>query len=152
MRVLFFMKDAARTGADIALLNYLSYGIEKGMEAAVTCRQNRGLLESLPAEVTVLLDFPVERPGLLARTRKRLWRDAPEAQPINPADRFILAAHNQFKPDVWYVNTILQPEVLRLAKAQGAPCILHSHELEQMLLFCSESDVKELISIPELVI
>ncbi len=146
------MKDAARTGADIALLNYLSYGVGKGMEAAVTCRQDRGLLESLPAAVSVLMNFPVEQPGLLARTWKRVWREAPEKDPIDSGDRFILAAHKQFKPDIWYINTILQPEVLRLAKAQGIPCILHSHELEHMLLFCSEDDVKELLSIPALVI
>ena len=60
--------------------------------------------------------------------------------------------HERARPDAWYINTIIQPNVLALARDLGIPCILHSHEFEFALSFLKPRDIEDLISYPKLII
>ena len=65
---------------------------------------------------------------------------------------FLTMVHNKFKPDIWYVNTIIQPDVLRQAKKMNFPCVVHTHELEQMLVKHTGDELQTLVRYPQLVI
>lgn len=144
MRILFFMPNGSRTGSTQALCNLIGYAAGKGWEMAVACRTGGELLEQLPSSVPV---FVQEKWGAARRTYARLAGRA-----RGDSDWFVTMVNAEFKPDVWYVNTIVMPEVIKQAKGQGMPCILHSHEMEHMLSYLSEDDALSLATYPELII
>ncbi len=61
-------------------------------------------------------------------------------------------AHKKFKSDIWYINTILQKETLQYAYKHQISCVVHAHELEQMLVILNAHDVKLLVDYPQLII
>ncbi len=67
-------------------------------------------------------------------------------------DGIIWTIHKRFRPDAWYVNSIVQPNVVTLARRLRIPCILHTHELESMLLPLKPADIDCLIGYPKLII
>ncbi len=48
-----------------------------------------------------------------------------------PHIRDLKRAHDAFKPDLWYINTIAMTEYAQLAIELGQPYVLHVHELPQ---------------------
>ncbi|WP_266366900.1 glycosyltransferase family 4 protein [Tellurirhabdus rosea] len=46
-------------------------------------------------------------------------------------EKELLKAHEEFKPDMWYINTIVMPEYAQLAIKLGVPYAVHVHELPQ---------------------
>ncbi len=64
----------------------------------------------------------------------------------------IRRAHNSMRPDAWYLNTIVQPNVLALAQTLQVPCILHSHEFEFALSILKPKDVEQMVQYPKLII
>jgi L-malate glycosyltransferase len=65
---------------------------------------------------------------------------------------FIDKIYKQLKPDYFYINTITLTNILEFASINKIPCILHSHELEQMLIYLSDTDIDRLITYPKLII
>ena len=147
MRFLFFMRDASRTGSEVALANLLRHAAGKGIEMAVVCQERGEMLGQLPPGVPV---FAFER-RLLDGVRVRAARHLRRGLNI-PEDRFVMAAHHKFRPDVWYVNSVLQSKVLGLAKRHRVPCVLHTHELEHMLFTWGEDELRDLINYPKLLV
>jgi glycosyltransferase involved in cell wall biosynthesis len=67
-------------------------------------------------------------------------------------DSIIRLIHLRVRPDVWYVNTIVQPRLLALARKLRVPCILHSREHEHMFGLLTPEDVEVMITYPKLII
>ena len=139
------MPLAARTGSEVALWNLIRYATASGWQAGVVSREEGDLLKELPPEVPVFVYY---RLNLLRRTlfsaRRRLGGQAD--------DRFLKAVNERFKPDIWYVNTILQPDVVIQSARRQIPCVLHTHELEQILERVQETELNALIQTPRLVV
>jgi len=138
------MPNGSRTGSTQALCNLIGYAAGKGWEMAVACRTGGELLEQLPSSVPV---FVQEKWGTARRTYARI-----AGRVLGDSDWFVTMVNAEFKPDVWYVNTIVLPEIVKQAEGQSMPCILHSHEMEQMLSYLSENDAARLAAYPELII
>lgn len=143
MRILFFTPFATRTGSEVALFNLLSCGIDAGFQIGVACNHSGELLKQLPSAVPVFIN---DNQQLIRRAynrvQDRLGGDA----------GFALRAHRAFKPDLWYINTIVLKDYIRDAQRHNIPCVVHSHEREQMLTSYSEEEVKTLVQYPQLVI
>ena len=77
---------------------------------------------------------------------RKQWSSVP------PNERFILAAHYKIRPDVWYVNTVMQPDVIKWAKRERIPCILHTHELAHMLHSLNKEEMSECVNYPSLIL
>jgi len=60
--------------------------------------------------------------------------------------------HKRFRPDVWYINTIGQPNLVALAREIGVPCIIHTHESESGLYLLKPHELEDMISYPKLII
>ena len=65
---------------------------------------------------------------------------------------FLEYVHRRTKSDVWYINTIIQPHIIDYAKKHNIACIVHSHELEQMLVTLTLENIHQLVSYPKLII
>lgn len=148
MRILCFTPLAGRTGSELVLDNILRYADRDKVNLAVACRQEGEMLSALPADVPgFVYSYPPER-SLPTKVRDVLhYRVGGDT-----GNRLIKEIHEKFKPDLWYVNTIMQPEVVRQARDYGVPCAVHSHELEQMFVHLSETDIQILIDYPKLLI
>jgi glycosyltransferase involved in cell wall biosynthesis len=144
MRILFFLPLGARSGSEVALYNLICYAAGKGWDVGVACRVRGELLDQLPASVPVFIhetSSPLRR-GYAAVSRRLLGE----------TDGFPAQAHARFKPDVWYVNTITQPWIVKQAETKKIPCVLHTHELEQVLGQLTENDVSAMVNYPRLVV
>ncbi|HYN85818.1 MAG TPA: glycosyltransferase [Pyrinomonadaceae bacterium] len=146
MRILFFMPLAIRTGSEVALFNLITYAARSGRwQLGVVCPQEGELLRELPEQVRV---FVYKRWGAL----RKVYAGARRRLGGGGENQFFAAAHAEFRPDLWYVNTVVQTEVLRQAERRGVACVLHTHELEQMLDRLPERDADLLVRAPRLVV
>ena len=60
--------------------------------------------------------------------------------------------HSKTNADIWYINTIVNTRALEFAEKMNIKCIVHCHEMEQMLSYLSSTDVERLINYPEYII
>jgi glycosyltransferase involved in cell wall biosynthesis len=144
MRIAFFIKRASRTGSEIALCNLIWYAVNNGVEACVACREGGELLNQLPPNIPV---YVYGEWGWAKRTYAGVSRRA-----RGDGNGFTSFVQSKFAPDVWYVNTIIQPDCVSEAKNKGLKCVLHSHELEHMLNHMAQADAATLVSYPQLIL
>lgn len=148
-KILFFFPFGQRTGSEMSLYNLICHAELPDVAMAVTSKTDGELLRALPARIS---NFPQKIEAgnnRLIKATKRLLRRPRQAQ---NRKQILLSIHEQYQPDIWYINTIVQPEILRLARAHNIPCIVHAHELEQMLVQLTERDTLDLIEYPKLII
>lgn len=144
MRMLFFSPYGARNGAEMVLYNIIRHADRERYEMAVACGEDGELFKALPADVrrfSVMSSLPVKA---YHRAHAKLLPDM-----SNPV---LTMLHRRFKPDVWYINTLVRPYVLRHAVRNRIPCIMHSHELEMAFPFMSKQQMSDIIDYPQLII
>lgn len=144
MRIAFFIKRASRTGSEIALCNLISYAVRNGIDACVACREGGELISQLPPAVPV---FVYREWGPVKRTYAGLSRRL-----RGDGNGFTSFVDSRFAPDVWHVNTIIQPECVLEAKRKNAKCVVYSHELEHILSDLSEPEARVIVSYPQLIL
>lgn len=57
-------------------------------------------------------------------------------------EKTLIGIHEHFKPDLWYLNTIIMPEVATIAEKHNIPFAVHFHELQTQYNLVSESDLE----------
>lgn len=148
MRLLFFSPFCGRTGSELALYHLIRAADSTKIEKAVACGAGGGLSKTFPKGVPVYrywhaLSFADQA------FKKDTWGLWFANRVFNGHIRLI---HNRVRPDAWYINTIVQPKVLALARELNVPCILHTHEFELALSLLKPEDVETMISYPKLII
>jgi L-malate glycosyltransferase len=115
---------------------------------AVACGARGGLSNTFPADVRVfnywhalsLADRAFQGRTFILWIANRVL------------EGIIWVIHKRFRPDAWYINSIVQPNVVALARRLGVPCILHTHELESMLPPLCPADLDCILHYPKLII
>jgi glycosyltransferase involved in cell wall biosynthesis len=118
-RILFFTKDLNRTGAEIILFNIVESLDRSKFDIGVVVMQPGGeLVSHLPKDVTL---FCLESTfNLFDKIRFHLGEDVM----LNRLKRI----ENEFKSDIWYINTIINAVVLKYSNHFRALKFLHIHE------------------------
>lgn len=147
MRILFFMNTGGLTGSEVALHNFIWHAALSGWEMAVACEFDGELLGRMPPGVQTFV-YGYRTPSLGRRLYSRARRALPGAGEVTPVE----AIHRQFRPDAWYVNTCSRAELVRQAERIGVPCVMHTHELAQVLWNVPEPDVRLMVEYPALVV
>lgn len=147
MRILFFMLTAGRTGSEVALHNYIWHAAGRGWEMGVACEAEGELFRRMPPGVPTFT-YGHGTLGAARRVYEGVRRTVSKGEDILS----VAAIHRRFKPDAWYVNTCIQPQLVAQAKRNGIPCVLHTHEMEQMLGRVSEADARLMVESPALVV
>jgi glycosyltransferase involved in cell wall biosynthesis len=147
MRILFFMGTGARTGSELALYNYIRHAAACGWELAVACEGEGELLGEMPAGAPTFV-YGYGAQGLGRRAYEGLRRSVSKVEDLLS----VSAIHRKFRPDAWYVNTCIQPRLVAQARRNRIPCVLHTHELEQMLGRVTEAEARLLVEYPLLVV
>lgn len=147
-KILFFTPSCHRTGSEIVLYNLISNIDKSKFKAVGVVTYPKGELLSQFEPDIFTIDFEHSYPQILPL----LERLKIKAFKQDFYQQFLTKIHKKLKPDIWYINTIIRSEVLYAAKLLDIPCIVHSHELEQMLTNLSADYIELLISYPKLII
>lgn len=118
-RILFFTPFASRTGSEVMLLYILRHFDRQKFEAGLVSFREGELLNELPPDVPYFV-----APGKYTVTQKishHLGR--------NPTRLFMQQMLRDFRADVWYINTMMLPDVISYAHEFNVKIITHIHEL-----------------------
>jgi glycosyltransferase involved in cell wall biosynthesis len=118
-RILFFTKDLNRTGAEIILFNIAESLDRSKFDIGIVLMQQGGeLVPNLPEDVNL---FYLESTfTLFDKIRFHLGEDVM----LNRLKKI----ENEFKSDIWYINTITNSGVLKYSNHFSAYKFLHVHE------------------------
>lgn len=141
-KITFFTPSFTSTGSEIVLCNMLN-SLSPTISAKLVSYYSGGTLwNKLTNKYSknYLYHFNPQN-GIFARIFHRL-------------EKFFLVRKKltQYTNSVWYINTIVLPELLEFATANGIRTIVHSHEMEHMFNLLSTQQLKQLLQYPELII
>jgi L-malate glycosyltransferase len=148
MKVLFFTQNLARTGSEMVLYNIIRNADRGEFRLAVAAGDEGELMSRLPPDIPRSLYSLTDTPSLLRRAGRRAAR----ALRGRAADEWLANFARGYEGYIWYINSIVQPDVLRQARKFGVECVVHSHEMEHMLWHLQEEDVRSVVIYPRLII
>lgn len=162
IKILFITPTAKQTGSEIVLYNLLSNLNRQDFQAVgLVSKLNGVLLDRLSNNIDIptysfesylkRFSFLINQVGL-GLLRKKNFITFHSNIKKYLFHSFLQHIHNLLEPDYWYINTLVIPEALEYACLHNIPCIVHSHELEQMLVHLSDQDIERLINYPKLII
>lgn len=126
-KLLFFTPSGGTSGSELLLWQMIQTLDTEQYQVAVYCEQVGELKNKLPKNVPFYTN-PFNATGL-----KRLWLKGKNLLTKNVYEGYILQIHNQFKPDYWYINTVMMAHVAEIAQKQGVKTISHFHELPHII-------------------
>lgn len=125
MRVLFITPSGGLTGSEMLLWYLLQQLSARGHDVAFFSMQ-RGKLYEQVDEVSFQAVFYNQKRGFIDDFYAGIYKKAFSKL---PAEEALLRFHRQFKPDLWYLNTITMPHTAGLAQSVNIPYVVHFHEL-----------------------
>jgi glycosyltransferase involved in cell wall biosynthesis len=142
-RILFFTPFSKRNGAEMMLWYLMKYANKQDFEFAVYSLHAGELLSELPDNIPYFT--PPKSTNDNSLKRRIINRLS-----LNPTreltlEEHIQVAHNEFRPDIWYINTILCSQVTRLAIKLQVPYAIHLHELLFLYQHILYDDMKDAI-------
>jgi glycosyltransferase involved in cell wall biosynthesis len=133
----------------MAIYNLICNADRREMKTAVAVGAEGELVGLLPPDVPRSNYNAVRTPSRSERFRSRLLGRFSRDASGNGWLADLARDHDGY---IWYINTICQPQVLRQARKFGVRCVLHSHELEQMLVNLEEWEIDDIVEYPQLII
>lgn len=118
-RILFFTPFASRTGSEVMLLYILRHFDRQKFEAGLVSFEHGELINELPSDVPYFI-----APGKYSLSQKISYHLG-----RHPTRRFMQRMARDFQADIWYVNTMMLPDVVTYAHSFNIKIITHIHEL-----------------------
>jgi glycosyltransferase involved in cell wall biosynthesis len=124
MRILFFTPYGGISGSETMLFHLLSSIDREAFEVALFSRERGRLMAELAPTIPChTFDDSLNR-------LEQFWERMKGRPRFRPSyDHFIIELHKKFRPDLWYINTLIMPEAARLAIQLNVPYVAHAHEL-----------------------
>ncbi len=141
-RILFFIPYATRTGSEMMIYYILKYLDRSKFEAGLVSFVHGELLNDIPKDIPIFY-----APGKFTLKDKIAFHLG-----FHPTSLALKKISRQFNADLWYVNTVMLPEVVTMAKELKIPIISHVHELSAMYSQVSTRDFKTIIQQSDLII
>ncbi|MBU1821129.1 MAG: group 1 glycosyl transferase, partial [Bacteroidetes bacterium] len=135
IKILFFTPYATRTGSEMMLLYILKNLNREHFQAGLVSFAPGELLSEVPADIPVFIG-----PGKYTLLEKVSYHLG-----FHPMERFLNKVSREFGADVWYVNTVMLPDIVKGALKHSVPVISHIHELSHMLTFVEVEDYKRIM-------
>jgi glycosyltransferase involved in cell wall biosynthesis len=139
--ITFFTPTLQKTGSELVLFNLLNY-LPDHFNATVVSKYQGDLYYVLPVKINKDYIFKFQYPTtLIYKLYYKLFKA-----------RILKTKLNKYKNSVWYINTIVLPDIIEFAVKNNIRVIVHVHELQQMYTVLSQEQLKQLISYPILII
>ena len=160
IKILFFTPTSAYTGSEIVLYNIINNINDSRIKPLSWISKFNGeLIDKLHKNIKcITFEKQLKNPCFLLNfILSLMFNPCAHIKSLNALKAvffksFLSYIHGSIKADVWYINTILQQDVLEYAYLNQIPCVVHVHELEQMLLGLTDQQVEILIHYPRLII
>lgn len=139
--ITFFTPTLQKTGSELVLFNLLNY-LPDHFNATVVSKYQGDLYYVLPKKINKDYIFKFQYPTtLIYKLYYKLFKA-----------RILKTKLNKYKNSVWYINTIVLPDIIEFAVKNNIRVIVHVHELQQMYTVLLPEQLKQLISYPKLII
>jgi glycosyltransferase involved in cell wall biosynthesis len=148
MKVLFFTQNLARTGSEVALYNIICNADRRQIKMAVAVGEAGELTKCLPPDVPWSSYLHNDSPSFVQKLSRRVKDKFSPKEP----EEWLADFARDYEGYIWYINSIVQPYILRQARKFGVRCVVHSHEMEHMFWNLTEEEVRDIVDYPELVI
>jgi glycosyltransferase involved in cell wall biosynthesis len=147
MEILFFTPYGGLSGSEM-MLSYLLHQLNKdGYRVSLFSREPGELLTKM-SDVIPVYTFGPSR----TRWERLLERTSGRPRGTDSSEHFITRLHERSRPDVWYINTLVMPEVARLAIKLNIPYILHVHEMPMVYGTLGKAELQDELAGASLVI
>lgn len=125
MKILFITPHGGYTGSEMLIWQLLQELTRRDKQVAWFAR-NQGTLQNHVADVSFPAFFYPQKHSFVNSIYEGIYLKVNQKLPVN---RALLQYHKQQKPDLWYLNTGVMPDVAALAQQVGIPYVVHMHEL-----------------------
>lgn len=123
MKILFCTPFGGRSGSELLLWHTLKAFDRNKIQAALYCESASELANELPSDVPYFTN-PFQQSGT-----KGKWAKLKNALGGKVYEAYFAELHHQFKPDYWYLNTVMMAHLAPIIKGFGGKFIAHFHEL-----------------------
>jgi L-malate glycosyltransferase len=125
MKILFITPHGGYTGSEM-LIWQLMQELTHRQQPVSWFSRSPGSLQQHAAEVSFPTYFYPRPLSFLNSVYDGVYRKTVGTLPVN---RTLLRYHQRVKPDLWYLNTAVMPDVAALARRENIPYVVHFHEL-----------------------
>lgn len=123
-RLLFITQDLARTGSEMVLW-YLLNNLNKDQYSIyVLCMKKGELFDLLPDHIEKEVFYRSS-----SKWYKKVFRGILKALGRNPVATQVDRIMRHFKADIWYINTVVIPDVFEISRNYPVKVVTHIHEL-----------------------
>ena len=141
IKILFFTPFAGYTGSEVSLTNLMKQLDTKKFEIRLYAMNKGELLDTLPAQITTYYYKGIG--GLTKRFINKLTRVFTKNGEL---EKDVMNIHNEFKPDIWYLNTLLLDNIASIAQKNRIKYAVHFHELLKQYNYISADKMQEMLS------
>lgn len=155
MKILIFTPYAKPNGAEKMLWYLLQNADRSKFRFHVYTYTEGSLLKELPIDVGYTLPYkpkpvknnPVKKKWLQIKNKFIYWKTGkyPAVVPPYNTKRHIIELHEQFKPDLWYINTIHMGPIAELATQHQIPFVVHFHDMLYLYTYISYKHLDTII-------
>lgn len=140
-KILFITQDLGRTGSEMVLWHLLQHLDPDKYEMHVFCLKPGSLYNTLPGYIGK---------GVMYQNGHDVWKRAfrriLKKFKVNALNYQLSYIQKRFKADVWFINTIVIPEVYEVAKMHEVKIATYIHELLYAFSFISAASMQKVIS------
>jgi glycosyltransferase involved in cell wall biosynthesis len=141
-KILFFTPYATRTGSEMMLLYVIKNIDRTRFDIGIASFANGELLKEFPEDVPVFI---------IPRNFNTLEKISFHLG-VNPINRTLRKLAKNFGADLWYVNTMMLPETVTVAKEFSIKIFTHFHELPLTYAYMDRADMENIITGSDLLI
>jgi len=156
IKILFFTSTSAYTGSEIVLYNIINNINDSRIKPiAWISKLNGELIDKITNKIQcITIDKYFKKPFFLLYLLLEFFLNIKSLNALKTIffKSLLSYIYKSINADIWYINTISQPEVLEYAYLNKIPCVVHFHELEQMLIALNDQEINILINYPKLII
>jgi glycosyltransferase involved in cell wall biosynthesis len=141
LNITFFTPTLQKTGSEMVLFNLLKY-LPNNFNATIVTIYKGILYDDIPNKINKDFIFKFQNPSnILFKIYYKIFRK-----------RILQKKLELYKDSVWYINTIVLPDIIDFAVQNKIKIIVHVHELAQMYKILSSSQLEQLINYPKMII
>ncbi|HXP48340.1 MAG TPA: hypothetical protein VN922_00215, partial [Bacteroidia bacterium] len=140
IKILFFTPFAGYTGSEVMLFNMLrAIDLDK-FEINLYALNKGELLDKLPSQIRTYYYKGIG--GIGRRIQNKIMHLFSGSSRL---ERSVMQIHNNFKPDIWYLNTILLDGIADIANKHKIKYAVHFHELLRQYNYVSADKMQKMV-------
>src|SRR5690606_34047417 len=139
-KILFITNTFGRSGSEMLLLYIINNLNRDKFEALLFCQFNGELINDLPKDVKSFIAYRKSK-----NLFKKIFRKVLQLIKINPLHYQLRKIQRKAGADLWYVDTIVNPDVYAVANELNIRVITHFHELPTAYNYNSAKEMQNIL-------